>query len=145
MNNVLPINNGFFFTNQPHSGIRISQIISFPSKGYTILFSFKAISTHDNYEQTILSFKEQVTNNRDKETKENQIYRIYIKDSILIIEIQNESFPLIDFPIKNDNFYIVSIVQNEIGFFSAKSKVISLSYCSYRSLSIIPRTDSKRK
>ena len=89
-----------------------------------MLFSFKAVCNHDLPEQTMVLFQEQVTNNRDKEINENEIFKIYIKNSMLNVQIQNDILTIDNFLIQKDQFYIISVVQNEIGFFGgSKSKV----------------------
>jgi hypothetical protein len=77
-------------------------------------------------EQTILCLKEQISNTRDKEIKEIEFYKIFIRNNILTIQIHNDAFTLSNFPLKKDQFYIVVIVQNEQSFFGgSKSKVKS--------------------
>jgi hypothetical protein len=78
-------------------------------------------------EQTILCLKEQISNTRDKEIKEIEFYKIFIRNNILTIQIHNDQFTLSNFTLKKDQFYIVVIVQNEQSFFGgSKSKVKSL-------------------
>ena len=145
MNNILPIKNGFFFTNQPNSGLRISPIISFPNKGYTFIFSFKCISSNDLPEQTILCLKEQISNNREKEIKEVEFYKISIKNNILNIQIHNDTFTISNFPLKKDQFYIVVIVQNEQSFFGGSKSKVGNNLFSFQSFLTTLKTFFKKK
>lgn len=128
-----------------NSGISLNPIISFPNKGYTLIFSFKWIPENtSNYVENfsskrmdLISFikekelestknsknkKEQLT---EKELNTLNIMSIYIEENKLFISNKDTQLPLdLNFSIKPYTTYVVNICHIQLGILSlGKSKI----------------------
>lgn len=122
-NNILK--RGFIMSCQ--SGVMISPMLYFPKKGYTLVFSFKWMPPDERHNDRfdIINFIEDVHSKSDLRTNElNSLVSlsVYIQNSKLMLYLKGDYDT--NFVVKPEINYIVTIIQEDAGFFSKKSKVI---------------------
>jgi hypothetical protein len=134
--NVCKLKNGFMLSETNKTGISLNPIISFPNKGYTLIFSFKWIPENliENslFKRTnLISFiqdkdKDSIKNQKEiiKE-KDLNIMSIYIEDYKLFISFKENQSPLeLNFSIIPNTTYVVNICHLPPGILSlGKSKI----------------------
>jgi len=128
-NNLLDpfkISNGFLLKSGMNSGITLSPIISFPKKGYSLVFSFKwlpsASATDKRY--NLISFVKDVEFKKDENIKDFISLSVFIENQRLFIQIKE--LWNTEIIIQPNQSYLIAILQVEPGFFSRNKSKISV-------------------
>jgi hypothetical protein len=131
------LSRGFVMNNNYQSGITLGPLITFPKKGYTLIFSFKWYNTLLTEKEKHSSsgsgtFQSLITFIQDKEVKKTEDMNI---TNLMSIGIENNRVVIFlkerwdtGLEIKPGVSYLCSLVQTEAGFWAIKGKTKVITF-----------------
>jgi hypothetical protein len=122
--------NGFILNESLKTGIKLTPILTFPKKGYSLIFSFRWTPEFESKDKrmTLISFVQTKEDSnqiiKKNQIKEYSIMAIYIQNSKLYISIKDVLD--LNFYVKENESYLVNILQFHPGMFSRNRSNISV-------------------